>query len=119
MKDIWLFSLTALALVLILVTGQFLQGDYADPTYTHKPISGDAGQYAVEKDGRLLLNINAVDAETLSRLDGIGETLCRRIVEYREEYGAFVNLDELLKVDGIGTRTLGLIREHLICLPPE
>lgn len=117
MKDFWIFSLSALALILILTTGMALRGDFAITTTRHKTISSDVGQYAVEQDGKLLLNINAVDAATLTRLDGIGETLSRRIVEYREEYGNFVNLDELIKVDGIGTKTLQRIREHLICLP--
>ena len=58
MKDIWLFSLTALVLVLILMTGQFLRGDYSDPSFSHKPIFSDAGQYAVEQNGRLLLTFH-------------------------------------------------------------
>ena len=50
-------------------------------------------------------------------LEGIGPTLSERIVAYREEYGNFASLDELIKVDGIGTKTLERIRSRLICLP--
>ena len=39
------------------------------------------------------------------------------VVESLKPYGAFVNLDELLKVDGIGTKTLVKLKERLICLP--
>ena len=51
------------------------------------------------------VNVNTADAETLSiELKGIGMAKAQAIVEYREEYGAFRSLEDLLNVTGIGTR---------------
>ena len=55
-------------------------------------------------DGRI--NLNTADRETLMTLPGIGEVLAERIVEFREEYGPFAAVEELLLVDGIGEKKL-------------
>ena len=117
MKDIWILSAAAALMIAVLLTGQYLRGDYTKETLRYEPVRTELGGLAVEQDGRALLNINMADAETLTRLDGIGETLAERIVAYREEYGDFQTLDELVKVDGIGAKKLEKIRERLICLP--
>ena len=101
----------------ILLTGQFLRGDFSRETLQYEAVRTEMNGLAVEEEGRALINVNRADAETLTRIDGIGETLAARIVAYREEYGAFVSLDELLKVDGIGTKKLEKMKERLICLP--
>jgi competence protein ComEA len=60
------------------------------------------------------VNLNAADAETLSReLRGIGETKAKAIIDYREEHGPFSSVDELLEVKGIGSATLDKIRGQL------
>lgn len=48
------------------------------------------------------LDLNTAAAEELTELPGIGEELARRIVEYREEHGAFESVEELMEVSGIG-----------------
>lgn len=53
------------------------------------------------------VNVNEADAETLSQvLVGIGMSRARAIVEYRENYGRFYNVEELTAVRGIGQKTL-------------
>ena len=47
------------------------------------------------------------------RLDGIGPTLAKRIVEYRDEHGGFRSVDELSEVEGIGEKRLATLREAL------
>lgn len=49
-----------------------------------------------------LLNINFATKEQLMTLEGIGEKKADAIIEYRIENGAFLSVDELLEVDGIG-----------------
>ena len=51
-------------------------------------------------DGRL--NINAADAEELMELDGIGEKLAQRIIDYRSEHGVFAQTEGIMLVPGIG-----------------
>ena len=117
MKDIWILSLTASVMMLILLTGQFVRGDFTTETAGHAPVVSELNGAAIEQDGRALININAADAETLTMIDGIGTVLSGRIVAYREEHGPFSSLDELLKVNGIGAKTLQRIRPRLTCLP--
>ena len=57
------------------------------------------------------LNLNTATAGELERLPGIGKTLSRAIVDYREEHGPFRSVDELLEVPGIGQKRLDGIRD--------
>jgi competence protein ComEA len=49
------------------------------------------------------IDINRAETWLLEALPGIGETLAKRIIEYRIENGYFNNTLELLEVDGIGS----------------
>ena len=60
-----------------------------------------------------LININTATASQLTALNGIGETKAAAIVEYREQYGDFGSVDELLNVPGIGEKTLANIRGQI------
>lgn len=62
-------------------------------------------------DGKLC--INSATENELMQLPGVGEKLAQRIVEYREENGPFLELDELDNVYGIGENILNGIREYL------
>jgi competence protein ComEA len=59
------------------------------------------------------ININTAEAWLLAALPGIGDVRARAIVDYRRENGPFRDVNELLKVAGIGNVTLENIR-HLI-----
>lgn len=53
------------------------------------------------------VNINHADAETIARvLVGVGMSRAEAIVTYREEFGNFTNLEELMMVNGVGEVTL-------------
>ncbi|MEK7353806.1 MAG: ComEA family DNA-binding protein [Chloroflexota bacterium] len=55
--------------------------------------------------GEQKININRAEVWLLEALPGIGKTLAQRIIDYRQKNGLFNNVDELLKVPGIGTTT--------------
>lgn len=55
------------------------------------------------------LNINSATLEELTTLPGIGETLAQRILDYRQNHGAFSSPEELLNVEGIGALKLEAI----------
>jgi len=62
-------------------------------------------------DGQILeiehVHINRADADTIARvLDGVGVSRAQAIINYRETYGEFTNLDDLMQVKGIGQATL-------------
>lgn len=114
MKDTWILLLTVLAASLAVLTSQYLRGDFSSPPGQYAAIQTDLEGWAVQGgDGGALVNVNRADAETLCLLDGIGQTLSRRIVEYREENGPFRSLDELKQVQGIGEETLNQLLPRL------
>lgn len=60
------------------------------------------------------VNLNQADAATLTReLKGIGPAKAQAIIDYREQQGTFVSVEELLEVKGIGVATLERLRSQL------
>ena len=53
-----------------------------------------------------MIDINTASVGKLATLPGIGTTLAKRIVEFREKNGPFQSVDELLMVSGIGEQKL-------------
>ncbi|MQY55516.1 MAG: hypothetical protein GH156_02965, partial [Dehalococcoidia bacterium] len=49
-----------------------------------------------------LVSINRAEAWLLDALPGIGPALAQNIIQYRQENGPFVMIEELLLVSGIG-----------------
>jgi competence protein ComEA len=64
---------------------------------------------------------NLVTAEwpEFAELPELGETLARRIVESRAKVGAFGDHDDLLRVEGIGPRTLERLKPYLLPMPGQ
>lgn len=63
-----------------------------------------------ENEGAQKVDINRAEAWLLEALPGIGETLAKRIVDFRRKNGPFRSTEELLKVPGIGTSAYERIR---------
>ena len=59
------------------------------------------------------ININTADWEILALLPGIGEVLAKRIVDFRNKYGPFVSIEDLLKVPGVGEKKLKDINSYI------
>lgn len=61
------------------------------------------------------VNVNTADAAALAdSLDGIGPSKAEAIVEYRQKNGPFKSADELVKVKGIGLRTVEQNRDFIL-----
>jgi competence protein ComEA len=56
------------------------------------------------------LDLNTASVQALQALPGIGPILAQRIVDYRTRFGPFTRVEDLLKVEGIGPRTLERLR---------
>jgi len=57
-----------------------------------------------------LVNLNTATRAELEKLPGIGEGLAARIVEHREQYGAFRRIEHLIMVRGISERRFEQLR---------
>ncbi|MGN0969941.1 MAG: ComEA family DNA-binding protein, partial [Evtepia sp.] len=60
-----------------------------------------------------VLNLNTASQTELTRLPGIGETKAAAIVAWRQEYGSFQTVEDLMAVDGIGEKTLENLRPYV------
>lgn len=59
------------------------------------------------------VNINEATVEQLAEIKFIGPAIAERIVEYRTEEGPFGELEDLMKVKGIGQKTFDKIKDQL------
>jgi competence protein ComEA len=60
------------------------------------------------------VDINQAEWTELSLLPGVGETLARRIVAWREAHGPFRKHEDLRRVKGIGAKTLESLQPYLL-----
>ena len=110
----------ALAVFVFLAVGtagtfieKFVRDRFVVETVTDKAEIDDAsaGVSGVREDGRI--NINTAPSEELVMLDGIGEKIAKRIIDYRTEHGDFATVEELMLVSGISEKTLETIRDKI------
>lgn len=59
------------------------------------------------------LDINSATPDELMQINGIGTVIANRIVEYRNKYGYFYDIDELLNVEGIGEKKLSDLKSYI------
>jgi len=52
------------------------------------------------------ININTASIEELTQLKGVGEKYAEAIVQFRKAHGAFKQVEDIVKVPGIGSKTL-------------
>lgn len=71
-----------------------------------------AGTETADAGSSGLININTASAEELKTLNGIGDAMAERIIEYRSSK-AFRSKEEVMSVDGIGTKTYEKIQDRI------
>ncbi|WEV52193.1 helix-hairpin-helix domain-containing protein [Bifidobacterium sp. ESL0704] len=79
----------------------------ANPSAGTGKATGQAGASAGSSD---LVNINTADSTRLQQIKGVGPVMAQKIIDYRSSIGRFTSVDQLLKVSGIGQKTLEKIR---------
>lgn len=60
-----------------------------------------------------LVNINTASLEEIQSLPGIGESKAKAIIEYRNSSGKFQNIEDVLKVSGIGEKLYEEIKAYI------
>ena len=108
----WGHSLLVVTVTAGLLCGAPVWGQSQKPAETAPtPASTPKTAMAVKPMGKV--NINTADEATLMALNGIGESKAKAILEYRQKNGPFKSVDDLMKVKGIGDKTLAQLREQL------
>ena len=59
------------------------------------------------------ININKATISELCSLDGIGESLAQRIIDYRLEHGFFQSIEDIKNVTGIGDALFNKIKDNI------
>jgi len=94
--------------------------DIIDINYGKKIyINGDCSRYITDMNGyeRIMLgmrvDVNSANIYDLMSIDGIGESLAERIIDYRIENGNYRRIEELINIRGIGESKLKIISKYL------
>jgi competence protein ComEA len=59
------------------------------------------------------IDINKAGAGELMTIPGIGKVMAQRIIDFRKEHGPFNRVEDLLKVKGIGEKSLDKLRPYV------
>lgn len=60
-----------------------------------------------------MVNINTASVEELSKLNGIGESKAKNIIDYRNRNGKFNKIEDIMNVTGIGEAAYNKIKENI------
>jgi competence protein ComEA len=88
----------------------------ADRPHCERPRTAEAPSAGVTADGKVILN--AASADDLTRLPGVGKRRADEIIALRARLKRFRRLTDLLRVKGIGVRSLKRMQPHLVLDPP-
>ena len=101
----------ALGILAILVAHTAFSSTQLEEPVIRVELPGESSEAPVLSAGSV--NLNTCTKEELTALPGIGNTLAKRILEYRTVHGRFQSVEELLQVEGIGEEKFEAIREYL------
>lgn len=85
-----------------------------DKTISLDYILGDGEIYYIYNNDEEKVSINNGDIEELITLPGIGVKTAQNIIDYRNDYGLFENINEIKRVKGIGEKKYEQIKEYII-----
>ncbi|MGN0827591.1 MAG: Tex family protein [Kiritimatiellia bacterium] len=83
----------------------------------HQPLlAAKLDEVVVSCVNRVGVELNTASAPLLTRVSGIGTTMAKRLVDYRDAHGSFKSRRELMDVPGLGPKTFeqaaGFLRIH-------
>lgn len=83
-------------------------------TPSPQTVSSNTGTTTPNKaNNNSLININTATKEELKSLNGIGDALSQRIIDFREQNGAFSDIESIKNVSGIGEKKFEGIKDYI------
>jgi competence protein ComEA len=70
-------------------------------------------------EGPAKIDLNRASVKDLTQLKGVGQKYAARIVEYREENGQFNQIEDIMKIKGIGPKKFESIKDFVVVGPKE
>jgi len=96
--------------------GEMRSPNVGSANFVQEPAESSPGLGAVPGGAeKQRIDINRADSAALQSLKGIGPKTANAIISYREQYGAFRSVEELLRVKGIGPKKLDAIKDCIVC----
>ena len=82
---------------------------------TEEIIQNNAGNAVLEEINteKGLVNINKADTQELQTLPGIGDATAEKIIQYRQEHGNFIIIEDIKNVSGIGDAKFESIKDYI------
>lgn len=109
--EIYIRDISAANNVMVTAAAETGKGSVSD---IERNTGNSGNSEADSKTGGDRININTATAEELTALPGIGETIAKRIIEYREKSGDFLNIEEIMEVNGIGEGKFEAIKDMIV-----
>ena len=109
-----IFELQRFATLQDLLTQVILYEDSNLDTMSLQHVLRDRQMIMIEKtkeNKRNLISINSATLEEFVLLPGIGDATANQILEYRQQSGGFLSLEQLMEVKGIGIAKFEKIKE--------
>lgn len=112
-----LYVILAVTLVFAgLIVGVFIGRNSYGTLITLDPITGNkpSPTLSVQENADLgKINLNIANADQLMLLPGIGPSKAAAIIDFREKFGDFTSLEELLYIDGFSYTTIETLRPYV------
>ena len=90
---------------------------YINPAYNNSENSSNSSNDKVLAD--FVMDLNTASFEELKKLQGVGDAIARRILEFRIDTGGFKSVDELLLLEGVSESKFKDILPYVTVIDPR
>lgn len=105
-------TLICMGIMIGIYIGKSTNQNYIELTYDPTAYSDETNE-SEPRPQIIKININTANETDLTILPGIGESTAKQIVEYREQHGPYIRIEDLKNIKGISDTRLDAIRKYI------